>query len=74
MQEWLNTFDVGGKIKGKVAREEFINYYTNVGAIIENEDYFELMLIHAWKPQGIPQGRGRGLVPFLWRDLGSSNP
>ena len=51
MQEWLNTFDVGGTVKGKVTKDEFINYYSNIGAIIENEDYFELMLIHAWRPQ-----------------------
>jgi calcyphosin len=50
MTELLETFDMGGALQGKVTRDEFMEYYANIGAGIDNEDYFELMLIHAWKP------------------------
>ena len=52
-EEWLNNFDIGGTIKGKITKDEFIDYYKNISAVIENEDYFELLLIHAWRPQKI---------------------
>ena len=50
--EFLDTFDVGGVKDGKVTEEEFINYYTNIGANIDNEDYFELMIRNAWHISG----------------------
>ena len=46
--EFLGTFDVGGVVDGMVTRDEFENYYTNIGANIDNEDYFELMIRNAW--------------------------
>ena len=52
MEEFLKTFDVGGVIDGKVTREEFENYYKNISASIENEDYFELMMRNAWHISG----------------------
>ena len=52
MLEFLDTFDVGGEKDGKVTEGEFINYYTNIGANIDNEDYFELMIRNAWHISG----------------------
>ena len=52
LTEFLDTFDVGGVHDGKVTREEFVNYYTNIGANIDNEDYFELMIRNAWHISG----------------------
>lgn len=52
LREFLDTFDVGGVKDGKVTRKEFENYYTNLGANIENEDYFELMIRNAWHIAG----------------------
>jgi hypothetical protein len=37
----------------QVTIQEFINYYSNLGANIDNEDYFELMIRNAWH---IPDG------------------
>lgn len=48
LQEWLSTFDVSISIDGKVTKNEFINYYTNVSITIDNEDYFQLMLVNSW--------------------------
>ena len=44
--------DVGGEVDGKVTRQEFINYYSNISASIDNEDYFELMIRNAWHISG----------------------
>ncbi|GMH72416.1 hypothetical protein TrLO_g1680 [Triparma laevis f. longispina] len=52
LREFLDTFDVGGVKDGKVTRKEFENYYTNLGANIDNEDYFELMIRNAWHIAG----------------------
>ena len=52
LQEFLETFDVGGEVDGKVTKEEFVNYYTNVGANIDDDDYFELMIRNAWHISG----------------------
>jgi Ca2+-binding EF-hand superfamily protein len=51
-REFLDTFDVGGEKDGKVTLPEFENYYTNIGANIDNDDYFELMIRNAWHISG----------------------
>jgi len=52
LRHFLDTFDVGGEVDGKVTLNEFINYYTNLGASIDNEEYFELMIRNAWHISG----------------------
>ena len=52
LREFLSTFDVGGVVDGMVTREEFQNYYTNIGANIDRDDYFELMMRNAWHISG----------------------
>ena len=52
MKEFLETFDVGGVKDGMVTKQEFVNYYTNLGASIDNDDYFELMIRNAWHLSG----------------------
>ena len=39
-REFLDTFDVGGEKDGKVTRNEFANYYSNVSSSIDDDDYF----------------------------------
>jgi hypothetical protein len=48
LSEWLNTFDVGGSMEGKITKEEFVSYYTNLGVTIANDDYFELLIVNTW--------------------------
>jgi hypothetical protein len=43
---------VRGEVDGKVTRQEFTNYYSNISASIDNEDYFELMIRNAWHISG----------------------
>lgn len=52
MREFLDTFDVGGVKDGLVTRQEFENYYANVSASIDDDDYFELMMRNAWHISG----------------------
>jgi Ca2+-binding EF-hand superfamily protein len=51
-REFLDTFDVGGEVDGKVTQNEFMNYYANVSASIDDDDYFELMIRNAWHISG----------------------
>jgi calcyphosin len=52
LREFLDTFDVGGVVDGKVTRQEFESYYDNISASIDNDDYFELMIRNAWHISG----------------------
>jgi len=50
-REFLDTFDCGAK-DGVVHPEEFLRYYSNVSASIDDDDYFELMMRNAWHISG----------------------
>jgi hypothetical protein len=52
LREFLETFEVGGEIDGKVTKEEFLNYYGNLSASIDDNEYFELMVRNAWRISG----------------------
>ena len=52
LREFLETFDVGGEVDGKVTPDEWLNYYKNVSSSIDNDDYFELMIRNAWHISG----------------------
>lgn len=47
-EEFLRTFEPDDK-DGKVTEAEFLEYYSNVGANIDNDAYFDLMVRNAWK-------------------------
>ena len=84
LTEFLDTFDVGGVKDGMVTEQEFINYYTNLSASIDNEDYFELMIRNAWHISGgegaaantanrrvlVTDASGRERVQVINNDLG----
>lgn len=42
----------GGVRDRRVTPEEFLEYYNNVSASIDNDQYFELMMINAWRLLG----------------------
>lgn len=55
--EFIETFEMhhqysGGTRDRSVTLAEFMEYYNNVGASIDNDQYFELMMINAWKLHG----------------------
>lgn len=52
LREFLETFEVGGEIDGKVTFEEFCNYYSNLGVSIDSDEYFELMIRNSWRIMG----------------------
>ena len=43
-REFLETFDVGGELDGRVTLDEFKKYYANVSSSVDDDDYFELMI------------------------------
>lgn len=47
MEQWETT-----EVDGKVTREEFADYYKDVSASIDTDDYFELMMRNAWHITG----------------------
>ena len=51
LREFLDTFDSVEK-DGKITPEEFCEYYSNVSASIDDDDYFELMIRNAWHISG----------------------
>ena len=50
--EFLGSFEKGGTVDGVVTYDEFENYYSNVSASIDLDDYFELMIRNAWHISG----------------------
>ncbi|KAK3089169.1 hypothetical protein FSP39_001432 [Pinctada imbricata] len=48
-RKFLDSFDSPNDKDGKVTTEEFVNYYTGVSASIDSDDYFEKMMIRAWR-------------------------
>lgn len=56
--EFLETFEThhsimnGNQADGKVTLDEFVEYYTNVSASIDNDEYFALMMNNSWNLNG----------------------
>lgn len=49
LKDFLSAFIIGGmKEDGLISRENFEDYYANIGSSIESDDYFELMIRNAW--------------------------
>jgi len=45
---------------GKIEQKEFIEYYRNIGASIDNDQFFELMITNAWNLNDKSYSRGWG--------------
>jgi len=51
LREFMSMWDTGTK-DYKVTRDEFRDYYKDVSASIDDDDYFELMMRNAWHISG----------------------
>ena len=51
LRKFLDAFDSKDK-DGIVTQKEFKDYYRNIGASIDSDDYFELMIRNAWHISG----------------------
>ena len=51
LRKFLDAFDSKNK-DGIVTQKEFKDYYRNIGASIDDDDYFELMIRNAWHISG----------------------
>lgn len=62
----MDTFELhyslvhGSERDGKVDLKEFMEYYRNVGATIDNDEYFELMITNAWNLNDKSYSKGWG--------------
>ena len=58
LQEFLETFEIAHNIRNNnapdhiVTKEEFEEYYANVSASIDTDDYFAAMMTSAWNLDG----------------------
>lgn len=50
-KQFIQTFDDPKNPDGAVSRKEFLQYYSNVSATIDDDAYFDLMMRSAW---GLP--------------------
>ncbi|XP_037032742.1 calcyphosin-like protein [Bradysia coprophila] len=44
MKRFLATFEEGGNLSAEITREDFLNYYAGISAMIEDDGYFDLLL------------------------------
>ena len=55
--EFLDTFDVGNEVDGRVTRGEFVQYYRSLSALLESDDEFEGIVCGVWRLQPSHSGR-----------------
>jgi len=73
--EFLETFETHHSIRNNnapdhiVTKEEFEEYYNNISASIDNDQYFELMMNNAWKINDGDRNYGKG-----WSNKDESGP
>ncbi len=66
LTEFLDTFELHHSLRnakdkdGKITFKEFVEYYNNVSASIDNDQYFELMMTNAWNLNNQNYQRGWG--------------
>ena len=64
--EFLETFETHHSLRNNgapdhvVTKEEFDEYYNNISASIDNDQYFELMMNNAWKINEGDRSYGKG--------------
>jgi len=51
LSEFMSQWDKK-QADGKVTPDEFVEYYRDVSASIDDDDYFELMIRNAWHIEG----------------------
>ena len=52
LRKLLDQFDTGAVKDGIITIEEFEEYYQNLSASIDDDEYFELMMRNAWHIDG----------------------
>ena len=64
--EFIDTFELHHSLKNpndkdrRIEFKEFVEYYNNVSASIDNDAYFELMMTNAWNLNNVSYKKGWG--------------
>jgi HKD family nuclease len=83
LNSFLENLNSGLIVSGMVTRNEFFDYYTNIGACISSDDYFNLLLRSEWDMLdsatnlgcGSPvKGTAKGLEPMARRRPKTAGP
>ena len=57
-KEFLDTFDVGGEVPGRITRAEFVRYYTNIRASYNDNAFLEVVLRKVWRSEAEQGAKG----------------
>lgn len=77
-EEFMSTFQQHAAIKGKgtvddkITKDEFQEYYENISASIDRDDYFELMMTNCWKLGERPKYEGQKAWSNVQEDKNTS--
>ncbi|CAM9499763.1 unnamed protein product, partial [Choristocarpus tenellus] len=52
LQDMLTIYEQGPNTDGKVSWREFLEYFKDISAAVENDEYFELVMRNAWHISG----------------------
>jgi len=47
-----HNIHTGDRPDGRITLEEFVEYYTNISASLDNDEYFSLMMNSSWNLTG----------------------
>ena len=75
LQEFLETFETAHAMRNNetpnyvVTKEEFEEYYNNISASIDDDNYFQLMMENAWK---LTEDSRKGMGTKGWAEKGDA--
>jgi hypothetical protein len=70
LAKFVENFEMGGVVDGKVTKDEWRQYYSGLSASIDDDSYFELMIRNAWHVSGQYWSSPLNTQAGIWRLVG----